>query len=177
VQTFRLSPYLVNNIPRIEIAGEITRANNQLSIRYEIHGETDQIVFPAKSESPLRKDDLWKATCFEFFIAIPNQPDYWEFNMSPSGNWNIYHMDAYRRIGFREEPIITQLLFEFKKSTGGYALDLLVDLDSIIQSRQVLQVGITAIIQTNDGNETYWALTHPGSQADFHLRESFIISL
>ena len=69
---------------------------NQLFIRYEVCGELDQILFPALAESPSRKDELWKATCFEFFIAIMDQPRYWEFNISPSGDWNVYVMDAYR---------------------------------------------------------------------------------
>jgi hypothetical protein len=40
-----------------------------------------------------------------------------------------------------------------------------------------LEIGITAIIQTTDSYETYWALTHPAPFADFHLRESFILAL
>jgi hypothetical protein len=177
VQTFRLIPYTANTAPQIDIAGEITRAENQLSIRYEVTDDIKQILLPSPSPAPSRKDDLWKATCFEFFLAIPNQPRYWEFNMSPSGDWNVYIMDAYRRVGFREEKAISQLTFEFKQDESRISLNLPVDLSPIIASETNLQASITAIIQTKDGNETYWALAHPGGQADFHLRESFILSL
>jgi hypothetical protein len=33
------------------------------------------------------------------------------------------------------------------------------------------------VIQTQDRHETYWALVHPQPQADFHLRDSFILEL
>lgn len=104
--------------------------------------------------------------------------------MSPSGAWNIYHMDAYRRIGFREEVAIQSLPFEFQlvdikypADFYTYLLDVSLDLTPLLPAEQKIQVGITAIIQSKDGNETYWALAHPGPQADFHLRESFIISI
>jgi hypothetical protein len=173
MQTFRLIPYPTGELPEIQITGEIDRMEDRLSIRYAIHGEVNDILLPA-SAIPARKDDLWKATCFEFFLAIPGLPEYWEFNMSPSGGWNVYHMDAYRGIGFREEPSFTQLPFEFQKDDG-CLLDISIDLASIIRLEQSLQIGVTAIIQTKNGSETHWALAHPGKQADFHLRESFIL--
>ncbi len=164
-------------MPKIDITGEIERADNQLFIHYEVTGDTEQILLPLLSSNPSRKDDLWKATCFEFFLAIPKQPQYWEFNMSPSGDWNVYIMDEYRRVGFREESKITQLPFEFKKDQNRLSLNLSVDLSLVFPPETKLQTAITAIIQTNDGNETYWALTHPDGQADFHLREGFSIYL
>jgi len=85
-------------------------------------------------------------------------------------------MDEYRKIGFREEKAISQLPFEFKHFDDKLSLSLSMDLSAIAVFKNNLQISITAIIQTKDGNETYWALTHPGQQADFHLRESFILS-
>lgn len=177
MQTFKLIPFSANNLPNIGITGEIIRSENKFLLRYEVSGQVSQILLSAKSSSPSRTDDLWKATCFEFFIAIPNQPEYWEFNMSPSGDWNVYKMDAYRRVGFREEIAFTELPFIFRTPENELSLDISVDLSPIIQPQQKVQIGITAIIQTKDGNETYWALAHPGPQADFHLRESFILSI
>jgi hypothetical protein len=173
LQTFNLVPYPAEALPNVKIAGALERTQNQLSIQYELQGEIEQIVFPRISPFPVRADDLWKATCFEFFIAIPNQPQYWEFNLSPSGDWNIYIMDAYRRVGFREENRIGQLPFQFNKNK----LELSIDLKHLFPESQKLQIGITAIIQTTNGIETYWALTHPGPQADFHLRESFTLTI
>ena len=177
MQTFKLVPYPASNLPKIDITGEITREENQLSIRYEVTGDIKQIILPTLSASLARKDNLWKATCFEFFLATPGHPQYWEFNMSPSGDWNVYVMDSYRRVGFREEKVISRLPFKFRKTKNEVSLNISVNLTPIISASQSIQIGITAIIQTKDGNETYLALAHTGSQADFHLRESFIFSL
>ena len=175
MQTFRLIPYPVDSLPKIDIIGEISRTENQLSIRYKVTGDIDQISLPPSSTSPSRKDGLWKATCFEFFIAIPDQPQYWEFNMSPSGDWNVYIMDEYRRVGFREEISIKQIQFEVWKEASEFFLNANVGLNPIIHHDDTLNVGITAVIQTKDKLESYWALAHPGLQADFHLREGFLI--
>lgn len=177
MQTFRLIPYPADSLPKIDISGEIIRSGNNLLLHYEVNSGSDQILLPAEASTPSRMDNLWKATCFEFFLAIPNQPGYWEFNMSPSGDWNVYKMDAYRRVGFREEAAFTQLPFVFRKTDNKLSLDISLGLSPIFQPQQTVQVGITAIIQTLDGNETYWALAHPAPQADFHLREGFTLSL
>ena len=175
--SFSLVPFPASNIPNISITGEISLQNNITTLHYSLTGKIKDIFLPMTSANPSRKDELWKTTCFEFFLAIKDQPQYWEFNMSPAGNWNVYHMDAYRRNGFREEASIQQLQFEFAREANRFTLDAIVDLSPVILQARLLEVGITAIIQTTDGNVTYWALAHPALQADFHLRESFILGL
>ena len=180
---FDLITYPADQIPNIRIGGYLERIENQLSISYVIKGDIDNILLPKPSPST-RQDDLWKATCFEFFFAIPDSPEYWEVNTSPSGAWNVYHMDAYRRVGFRKETAIQQLSFEFQKvdiiylqDFYIYLLDVSLDLTPLLPADQKIQVGVTAIIQTMNRNETYWALAHSGPQADFHQRDSFILEL
>jgi len=175
-KSFTLIPYPAPNLPALEITGTVARIDNHVAVHYVVRGDDVQnILLPAPSSMPARKDDLWKATCFEFFLAIKNQPQYWEFNTSPSGNWNVYAMDAYRQVNMRAEIVFTQLPFEFKKTNAGVFLAISVDLNPIIQPENILEIGITTIIQTNDDGESYWALAHPGQNADFHLRDSFII--
>jgi len=174
---FLLVPFLHANVPDITIKGKILRQNNLLTIHYALTGKIEDIFLPSPSANPTRKDDLWKTTCLEFFVAIEELPHYWEFNLSPSGDWNVYYMDAYRRIGFREEMSIQRLQMETQKATNGFLLTADVDLNPIIRIEQMLEVGVTAVIQTKGGSETYWALTHPAPEADFHLRESFVLAL
>ena len=176
-QSFSLIPFPALPVPDISIGGEISVGNNIVNLHYVLAGRIQDVLFPSTSMNLHRKDELWKLTCFEFFLAAKGQPQYWEFNMSPSGDWNIYHMDAYRRVGFREETSFSRLPFEVKKEAGLFHVNALVDLDPILQPDQILEFGIAAIIQTTDGSETYWALTHPAPFADFHLRESFILEL
>lgn len=175
--TFSLIPFPDSKIPNIKISGTVGRAKNLIAIHYSMTGNIDQVLLPPASALPERKHDLWKATCFEFFLAIPDVPQYWEFNMSPSGNWQIYRMDAYRRVGFREETLFQQLPFSFQTEPDCILLEATVDLSLILKIESEIQAGITGVIQSKDGNETYWALIHPGPQADFHRRESFIITL
>ena len=172
-----INPISRCNIPDITIKGKIIRQSNLLTIHYALTGKIEDIFLPSLSVNPTRKDDLWKTTCLEFFVAIEDLPQYWEFNISPSGNWNVYHMDAYRRIGFREETSIQQLQFEMQKLTNVFQLNAAVDLNPIIRVEQILEVGVTAVIQTKEGSETYWALIHPAPEADFHLRESFLLAM
>ena len=172
---FSLVPFPDTNVPDIAIDGEILRQKNVLTIHYTLTKNIEDIFLPPPSLNRTRKDDLWKTSCFELFLAIKDLPEYWEINLSPSGDWNIYHMDAYRRIGFMEETLIQYLPFKAQKATDVFALNAAIDLDPIVRAGQVLEVGIAAIIQPRNGIETYWALIHPGPQADFHSRESFAL--
>jgi hypothetical protein len=174
-QSFSLSPFPKPDLPKLSLTGMLFLQKKVLTLQYSVEGEIECILLPLISPNPNRQDELWKATCFEFFLAIKDQPGYWEFNMSPSGDWNVYRMNAYRRIGFREEMTISQLPFEFIKEAGRYFLEVTIDLSLVIPPEDELQIGVTAVIQTKDGQESYWALVHPAPHADFHLRASFIL--
>ena len=176
-QSFSLIPFPAPALPALTIMGRISFQNHLLSLQYSLAGNIDDVMLPPALLKPSRRNELWKTTCFEFFLAIKDQSGYWEFNLSPSGDWNVYRMDAYRRIGFREETGISRLPFAFQKESGKCLLEVFIDLTPIFRHEQELHLGITAIIQTKDGAESYWALTHPASQPDFHLRESFILPL
>lgn len=43
--------------------------------------------------------------------------------------------------------------------------------------RRSCTLAISIVIKPQNGEITYWALTHPGPQADFHRRDSFLIEL
>jgi hypothetical protein len=176
-QSFSLIPFPDTDLPDIAITGTILRQHNLFNIHYALTGEIKDIFLPSLSVHPTRRDDLWKTTCFEFFLAIKDLPQYWECNISPSGDWNVYQMDAYRRIGFREETAIQRLQFRTRRTKSGLMLDAAIDLNPIIRVGQILEVAVTAVIQTREGHETYWALAHHAPEPDFHLRESFILQM
>ena len=176
-QSFALIPFADNYAPGIMITGGIVREQGLLKVKYLLTGRTDDILLPNPVPNPGRKAELWLATCFELFLAIPDQPQYWEFNLSPSGEWNAFRMDAYRRIGFQEEEKIREIRQEFRCDPSRFRLDAVIDLSPILETDDPIQAGVTGVIQTRDGHETYWAISHPGMQADFHLRESFTLAL
>lgn len=175
--SFSLFPFPAADTPSISITGKITLQNDIIALHYCLKGKTEDILVPSISPNPSRTDELWKSTCFEFFLAIKDDPQYWEFNMSPSSDWNVYHMDAYRRVNFKEEVLIQQLPIEVQSEPDVFHLNALVNLHPILRPAQFLKLGIAAVIQTAEGQETYWALAHPASVPDFHLRESFTLKL
>lgn len=138
-------------------------------------GDFGAVSLPSLNTFPTRKNELWTTTCFEFFLAIKNTLQYWEFNMSPSGDWNVYVMDAYRQVGMREEARIKRFPFDVRKEAGRLSLKIAINLDPIVASEKPIEVGMASVIQTKNGKETYWAQLHPRPEADFHARESFIL--
>ena len=174
-QSFSLIPFTIQDTPDLTITGEVTRQSSTFYIHYVLAGSLGTIALPALNANAARKDELWKATCFEFFLATKDKTQYWEFNMSPSGDWNVYVMDAYRQMGMREETRIKRLPFDVQKGPKSLSLELAINLDPIIESKMLIEVGIASVIRRLNGQETYWALVHPRPQADFHLREGFVL--
>jgi hypothetical protein len=176
-QFFFLVPFPAQNLPELTITGTISRLGNRIDLRYSLVGKMDDIVLAAPSGQPRRRAELWRTTCFEMFLAVRHQPRYWEFNFAPSGDWNIYRMDGYRRLGFGEERSVRQLPFQVDWQDRIFALTATIDLNTLVQQNDPLDIGLNSIILTKGGVETYWALTHPAPQPDFHRRESFILLL
>ena len=172
---FSLIPFSKQDAPTLTISGTVDRRNNQFLVHYTLAGNVGEIFLPSSATNPSRKDELWRTTCFEFFIAIKDSPQYWEFNMSPSGDWNVYVMDAYRQVNMREEARIQQLQFKVQNDTECFSLEAALDLNAIITREESIEAGISAIICSGNDRESYWALAHPHMQPDFHLRENFIL--
>ena len=135
-----------------------------------------KVEIPTPADLLKRKYDLWEETCFEFFVGIKNYPDYWEFNLSSAGHWNVFHLENYRQ-GLQEEMAVTSLPFSVEQKSDALLVTLEIDLNKFMPTEQSLEVGITTVIKSKDGNLSYWALTHCGEEADFHRRESFVVEL
>ncbi len=176
-RSFSLKPFPSAGLsPHLEITGDIGRSSNKLSISYALSGPLVDLMVPALKDIRLRKNGLWEETCFEFFLAPVTSDHYWEFNLSTSGHWNVYRFTSCRE-GMQEETAFTALPFSVLLHSGSLQLSLEVELDKIVSEDQALKIGISAVIKTINGRTTFWALTHPGPQADFHRRDAFIIDL
>jgi hypothetical protein len=171
---FQLQPFLAKqSIPKITITSSCIRQNQQLQISYLLKGDLSQIVLPTVNKNlKERKNELWQTTCFEFFIATFNAPKYWEFNFSPTGDWNVYSFTNYRR-GMREASI-PALIIETIRDSYSYQLSAEIDLQAIISGQNILELAITTVIEDVNHNLSYWAIIHPGNQPDFHRRDGFI---
>lgn len=185
--SFSLSPAEPDHaVEGLSLTGQIARQQDRLSIRYRLHGPITTVVFPLRSDSPSRRDGLWKSTCFEFFLAVKGMDPYWEYNLSPSGHWNVYRLNGYRE-ALKPEASYECLPFQVQRWPADLQLDLECALPIGIAATAELEVGICAVLahhrdgfippgQLQDGL-SYWALTHPGPEPDFHRRDGFRLIL
>ncbi len=156
----------------LAVEGRIARRGERLRVDYALHDPAATLRIPPAAPTPRRRDELWQATCLELFLALPGQEAYREFNLSPSGDWAVYHLDGYRR-GLRPDPAWTALPFSRHNEAGVLRLSLETTLPPEWASAPQLEAAITAVLQHQDGRCGYWALLHPGPEADFHRREGF----
>jgi hypothetical protein len=176
MNNFQLQPFPAARLPEIEISGRIDRVDAILSIEYQLVGDLTQIEIPSPARLPSRKFALWEATCFEFFLGVPGASNYWEFNLSPAGDWNVFYLDDYRQ-GLRDEIVFTSLPVQIDRQPHSLSISLNCDLGKIISIEQQIEVAITSVIKVARGEFSYWALTHCDREADFHVRDSFIIKM
>lgn len=147
-----------------------------LHLSYELTGDLAQIRIPAPQPSAA-VDGLWEHTCFEVFIAVAGEVGYHEFNFSPSGQWAAFAFSDYR---VRSEWTVSKApAISFTQSNGHLLLETDIVATDLPQSIAgiPLQLGLTAVIEVNDGSRSYWALHHPEAHPDFHHRAGFILSL
>lgn len=176
-QQFSVQPFPAPNPPRdLQLAVTITRQATMLALRYELFDSHGQVVIPPRAKFPARKDNLWQTTCFEFFLAARGATPYWEFNLAPSGDWNVYRLEAYRA-GLRAESAFEELPFCANRQANLLTLEIEINLGKIIAPTQSIELSATAVIECADSTLSYWAIAHRGQKPDFHLRESFVVEI
>jgi hypothetical protein len=143
---------------------------------YCLNGDIPEIWIPSAS-APRKGTQLWRHTCFEAFIAVEGQSAYHEFNFAPSGEWAVYAFLGYRNRGPDVGEIIPPWI-AVRSTQGRLELDTLVRLDglSTIHRRAPLRLGLSAVIEANDGL-SYWALRHPTDKPDFHNADGFALMI
>lgn len=165
--TYNLIPFLPH--PELRVTCDIQRHEERLILSYEVSGEVGTVDWPLLNPSAKRAEELWKQTCFEAFIGKPGSEAYWELNFSPSGDWNIYYLDGYRR-GLSEE--LSAPLPALDISPGRLAAE--IDLTGFSVPALITEIGVAAVIRHMDGETSYWALLHGRQEPDFHDRDSFV---
>ncbi|MEM6351194.1 MAG: DOMON-like domain-containing protein [Cyanobacteria bacterium P01_D01_bin.14] len=159
----------------LEVNNRVSRRRERLTLTYEVLGDLDALVVPNRLEHPERRDNLWESTCFELFLAPLHFTHYWEFNLSPSRSWNLYRFDDYRQ-GRRPEGAVETLEYSVLITPAVLQIALVFDLGLLGVAEQPLNGAISAVTQAQSGQLTYWALTHPAAEPDFHHRGSFVLT-
>lgn len=176
-KSFSLQPFSMDAfLSEIKITGSVSLQAPVLAVNYELHGPLKEIVIPGPAHTTARQHGLWESTCFELFLGTGNAGPYWEFNLSPSGCWNVYSFNGYRQ-EMQEELLFSSLPFNVSRHSDMLRLELELDLDEIVSFQKSLKAAVSAVIKRVNGALSYWALIHPGPQPDFHRRDGFVIEL
>lgn len=143
-----------------------------LNIQYQLYGQLTLLLIPAPQPA-MASDGLSEHTCFEVFIAVEGEPGYYEFNFSPSGQWAAYAFSDYRS---PSKWKISHKPYIHVTSTKNYlSLEVTiprVDLPSNFTGKP-FQLGLSAVLEADDGSRSFWALQHPTGRPDFHHRAGF----
>ena len=150
----------------------ISRAD-ELRLDYHVVGDIDALTIPSV-QPPQRRDELWRHTCAEIFIAESGVQKYVEYNFSPSSQWAAYEFTGYRQ-GMKalvcEPPVIG-----VSRTGNEWLVHAEFPLPEQFRS-PALQVGLAMVIEDGQGHCSYWALRHGGDRPDFHLRETWSLHL
>ena len=181
---FRLVPFTVPGVPHgtlpasleIEITGTIALEAAALDVIYCINGANERVKYAHAGAQPSRKNELWRTTCFELFMKLPGGSEYWEVNLAPSRDWNMYRFTGYR------STLQPELMVDNINIATEITPPRLVSLRATLPLplsvvNQKLAIGISSVIEDGDGNLHYFALRHCGLKPDFHDPAGFDIIL
>lgn len=156
----------------------IWREAGEFDLDARLFGSPLRVKLPRTAVTPTRADELWRTTCFEAFIRPRGGEAYFEFNLSPSGDWASYRFDSYRS-GMREAKVIGHPDLDVWTHEGIRMQDAMFDTSAEpeLDIGKGWDIGLSAIIEEIDGTKSYWALAHPAGPPDFHNPACFAYHL
>ncbi|WP_055984815.1 DOMON-like domain-containing protein [Sphingomonas sp. Leaf412] len=145
-------------------------ARDRIALEYRIHGGLDAIRWPDPAASDFAHE-LWMHTCFEAFVA--GEGDFYrELNLSPSTRYAIYDFNGYR--GRMRDADERDIAIAFDRATATLtaevAMPALADVDE-------WRLGLTTVVEDISGAKSFWALSHPRDEPDFHNQAGFVARL
>lgn len=156
---------------RVRLSAGDAAARPGLLLRYELLGDMRRLRLPAP-KPPGPADGLWQHTCFEAFVGTTGELAYREFNFAPSGQWAAYRFSAERRrdTGAETAPVPVSPLIEVHPTANRLCLLAWLPLHALPDPAAACDIGLSAVIETTDGQLSHWALQHPSERPDFHHR-------
>lgn len=171
---FTLTPFQWPEEPYPTLTGRLVIASDTLQIEYDLSGLNHLADLPAPSPNPARRLQLWQQTCFELLWGPIHHANYWEFNASPAGDWNVFAFTDYRH-GMAEEPRITALQISTQRRPRGLSLACAIPVADL-ENPGPCRLAPAAIIRLSNGQRTFWATHHPGESPDFHHPSAFTLT-
>lgn len=142
-----------------------------LRLRYRVDGHESLVIPPFAGRG--RADELWRTTCFELYLQPEGETGYSEFNFSPSQRWAAYDFEDYRA-GMRDRPLAAEPVGEASQGERLFVQDVLLDTAAL--PARPWSIGLSAILEEDDGTVSYWALAHGVGKPDFHHPAGFALS-
>lgn len=156
------------------VSSDVSLNGSKLSFQFKIEDLKSKLKLPDMKDSAKRVIGLWDNACFEAFWSYEGSPSYFEMNLSPNGNWNVFEFVNYRSPGFPNlKESRAWRLTSYKRSENSFAADF--ETEVAFESGRSLDFSLNAILVTKSGEKSFWALEHFGEKPDFHKRESFLL--
>jgi hypothetical protein len=157
------------------VEATLMRAEGALVAQYIVSGNVAAALRVPELRTAARRDELWRHTCAELFVAVPDQRAYVEFNFSPSSEWAAYGFNAYRD-GIHAVEVVAPSI-ECDRTPTELALKIAVTLPPGLAHSVRLQLGLCMVTEDTSGHCSYWALAHAADQPDFHRRDGFLVTV
>jgi hypothetical protein len=151
------------------IKASILRSAQTLQVSYVLEGDIERLRVPPP-RPPRVAERLWQHTCCEIFLAREGVPGYREFNLSPSGEWAAYAFTRYREGAADEAP---NPGVSVRRIPG----ELQLKASIAFPHREKLRIGLSAVVEDENGMLSYWALRHAPGKPDFHHPDAFALEL
>lgn len=143
-----------------------------LLIDYRIHGDLNDLKIPPPTD-PVATDGLWQHTCAEAFLGLAQASAYREFNFSPSSQWASYAFEDERVRASASVPVGHACPAVSCSATSDTLRVLALIPAPLWPAPGPCLIGLTTVLEHQDGRLSYWALAHPKDRPDFHDRQAW----
>ena len=140
-----------------------------LNIWFGVRAPAERFVLPEGEAR--RADELWQTTCFEAFLRADGEQAYREWNFAPSGQWAAYDFTGYR--AGRTNAAVKEPYIRLEDNLNWFTLGATIG----VEAGRAWSLGLSAILEEQDGTKSYWALSHEAGKPDFHAPGCFTARL
>ena len=138
---------------------------------YIVTGKISDLLLPPTVPA-VRADNLWQHTCFEAFVQAEGEEAYREYNFAPSGDWAAYDFTG-RREGMTRADVGPPPYIRMEDNFTWWTVGATIAVDAAV----TWELGLSAVLEEQDGAKSYWALAHTSPAPDFHDPGCFIARL
>jgi hypothetical protein len=141
------------------------------NIWFGVGAPAERFIIPPLGE-PWRAGELWRTTCFEAFLRSEGQDSYREWNFAPKGNWAAYDFSDYRE-GMTDAEVASPPYIRMEDNFTWWTVGAAI----AVEADKQWQLGLSSVLEEQDGTKSYWALAHPSEKPDFHHPDCFAARL